>query len=170
MGQQGFIGWLILISVLIALATSAVVLFLNVPNSLPGDFIYPVKEIRENLRLGANELSFEGRANVYIDATNERTREIITLIERKENEEKITKALERLQLAQKKALENIEKARSKGTNMTIYIGKLEASLQRQQQSLQDLTYQVPPSLYDIVNKTILETDNNLIKIGQMRTY
>lgn len=170
MNQKGFLGWIIVVTVLIIIVITSIVIAVNLSGSIPGDLIYPVKEISENIRLGANELSFEGRASAHIDETNERAREIVTLIERKENEEKIVKALERLQLTQKKALENIGKARSKGTNMTIYIGKLEASFTRQQQVLQDLTYQVPSSLYDIVNKTMLETDNNLIKIGQIRTY
>lgn len=167
MNQKGFIWWIVLLGVLVVAAT---VVYFNAPNSLPGDLIYPVKTIRENIRLGANELSFKGRADAYIDQTNERFREVVVLIEEKRSDDKITETLERLQIAQKKALENIEKARSKGTNMTIYIGELEESLKRQQPVLQDLRYQVPSSLYDVVNKVMLDTNNNLVEIEQIRTY
>lgn len=61
--------------------------------SLPGQFLYPIKAELENLRLATTELSRVKRALIYIDFANERLDEAEILSEKGKNPDKIIQVL-----------------------------------------------------------------------------
>lgn len=159
------IGWI----VLIILILSGIVVAFSLSNSLPGELIYPIKEISENIHLAVYELSYEGRAKIFTDLSNNRLDELKKLVDQRKRTDKISTTLERLVLMQNKAIENINQAHNRGTNITIQLSKLEASLKEQESVLQELQPEIPQQ-DEAVLKAISSTQENLDKINTIRNF
>lgn len=163
--QKGFIKLLIIWIVIITLILGGIIIFFNLPSSLPGELIYPLKEISENIQLAAYELSYEGRAKIFTKLSNNRLDEFKTLVTERKNTDKIIITLKRLVLMQNKAIENIEQAHNRGTNITVVLFKLETSLKEQENVLQRLQPDVLEQYYEELLKAISSTQENLEKIN-----
>lgn len=166
-GQKGFLGLVIFFIVLAVLVVSGIVIAVNLPNSLPGELIYPLKGIYENIRLATNELSHENRAEVFIELSNNRLDEFKKLVDKKEYE-KISETLDNMVMMQKRALDSMERAQGHSTNIASVLLKLESSLQKQQSSLKELYYQLPPQIYDTIDKAIGAIQENLDRADIIR--
>lgn len=164
MYQKGFIVWIIFIGVVVA---TSVVIYISAPNTLPGDLLYPIKEISENLRLAANELSFENRTTIFTQLSDRRLDEFKKLVSKREYT-KIAETLDRMILMQKKAIVNIEQQYTRGKNITALLSALEESLQKQQSTLKDLYVEILPQNYDNLNKAIESTEGNLNQVNMLK--
>lgn len=153
---------------MVILVGGSAMVYVKSADSLPGDLIYPIKGIREDLDLARSDLSFENRAITYIKLTNNRFEEVVELINKKRDERDIRLTLEELISTQKRTLENIERARNHGKNMGAHIEQFELDLLNQHETLLELRYQVPPSLYEDMNKVLQEITTDIIIIKQMK--
>lgn len=168
LNQQGFIGWIFLIF-LVGLLLGSVFVVVNSFYSLPGDFTYPVKEIMENLRLSANELSFKGRASVYLDLSAERLNELQKMVAIRDKQSQIIPTLAKLQDQQKKAIINIEREVSnKGNDVIAQIARLEANVKRQQMIFPELRYQVVEPNSSAFEKALAESTDTLDKVKELK--
>lgn len=166
--QKGLIGWIIL-TLLALTIISGGLLILNSYNSIPGDASYPIKEILENLKLSANELSFEGRANIYMEMVQERLDELAELIKRRGSEKEVLETLSKLQDQQLKALNNLERARSKNSNVTDLINKFEAILKKEQTVFSELSFQVVGEASEAFQKASTKTDETLARVEYLKS-
>ncbi|MBI2020857.1 hypothetical protein HYS94_05620 [Candidatus Daviesbacteria bacterium] len=158
MNQKGFIRWIILVIMLIA---GAVFIYFKAADSLPGEIIYPIKEIRENLSLTSFIADYYKGAVIYTDLTKERFEEVLKLIDKKSSDDKIKTALDKLILSQKKTLQYIETGKSKGYKLNSNLDEFEKILFEERESLSRLLYQVPESLYDSMRNTIQTISENI---------
>lgn len=165
--QKGLIGWVVLGILALCLITGGFLVIFS-HDSLPGDWVYPIKEITENLKLAVNELSFEGRADVYLDMSEERSSELNQLVKGRNKEKEIIETLDRLKEQQDRALNNLERARSKGVNVTNLLNKLEANLQKQQTIFPELSYQVVGSASEALQKALSNSGETLSKVENLK--
>lgn len=165
--QQGQIGWIILVFVAIVLSV-IVFLTLNSSNSIPGDTLYPFKQFKENLIQAGNELSYEGRANLFIASAEERLRELELLVKNQLPESYILVTLQRLADQEDKAFDSMERLRSRGTNITVQFNKMEQLLQKQKQILPVLSYQVVGNTLEELQKGLTFTDEALARLESFR--
>lgn len=161
LNQKGSL--VIVFIILAAVIVSGIFVAINLPNSLPGDITYPIKGIYENLRLAANELSYEGRAEVFASLSNNRLEELEKLIARREYS-RIDQTLDRMILMQRKALDSIGQAQYRPTDLTAYFSKLEVSLNKQQSTLKKLYFEIPSEQYDTIDKAVESTQENLNRL------
>lgn len=168
LSQGGFLGFVMVFMIVAVLAISGIFIVINLPNSLPGDMTYPIKGIYENLQLAANELSFEGRAKVFIDLSNNRLGEFEKLVERREYS-RISETLEGMVLMQKKALDNIEQVQNRSSDISASLSKLTASFEKQQNTLRKLYFEIPPENYIVLDKAIEYTQYNLTRAELMKS-
>lgn len=158
MNQKGYIKWIVAVLVLFG---ALAYIYTKSQESLPGDLIYPIKEVKEGLGLAMYELNYEGRAARHMEHSFERFDEAIKLIELKRDEKDIMLALENLSESQKMALNNLERARRYGTYIVPHLERFEEKLEEEQKILFDLLFQVQPSLYESVKKALQATETNL---------
>lgn len=166
--QKGFLGWVISLIILGILTISGITIFLNLPGSLPGDLIYSIKEVSEKLHLAVYDLDYVGKAEVYRELSDNRMDEVRKLIAKREKEDKVIKSLESLVLMQKRAIENIERARSHASNITPGLSKIENSLRKQQSILKELLFEVSSNVYVVIDKTLQSTGDNLESVNSIR--
>ena len=167
MNQQGLMGWIWLIFLIIILAGSVFVVGKSF-DDLPGDFTYPVKQVMENLRLTANEVSFQGRASVYLDLAAERLNELQRMVTIRDKQSQIIPTLAKLQDQQQKVIANIERGHSKGDNVTAQITKLVADLKAQQIIFAELIYQVAEPNSSAFDKAIIQSEVTLDKVNELK--
>ena len=139
--QQGLIGWIVLAALALLIIFGGLAL-LDSYDSIPGDKSYPVKQFSESLKIAINELNFESRALVYLEASEERLNELIELVKRRDRDKEILETLNRLKDQQTKAITNIERARGKGTDINGLLKRLETLLQKEQEVFPELSFQV----------------------------
>lgn len=166
--QKGLIGWLILGSLALLIIFGGL-LVLNSYSSLPGDPSYPIKQITEDLKLSANELSFAGRANVYLEMSEERLNELSELIKRRGGEKEIIETLSKLQDQQTKALNNLERALGKSSDVTELLNKFEAILQKEQEVFPELSYQVLGSAQEALQKASSYVSETLSRVEYLKS-
>lgn len=165
--QRGLIGWIVFIF-LILLIVLGIFLISSSSNSLPGDLIYPVKQIKENLRLSVYEINFESRANIYVDLSEERFNELEKLIKMTGKDKEIVETSKRLLAQQRRALENIQRARSRAVNVAQTLDRLDDDLKTQQQFLTEFVFQVVGPTADALQQALNESNQiseqiNIIK-------
>lgn len=165
--QEGFLGFIIVFFFFITLISGGIFIVVKLPSSLPGDLIYPLKGIYENLKLATNELNDENRAQVFIDRSNNRLDEFEALVDKREYK-RITETLDQMVLMQKKALDNIERVQSRTTNVVGKVSYFESSLQKQLSILKKQYYEVPPEIYNIIDKAIGATQESLDRVYIIR--
>ena len=158
--QKGLIGFLAVVFLAIA-AVIILNLFFNSIESLPGDSLYPVKRLGENLKLSINELSFLSRANVYLDMAAERLNELSQLVKKQNKGQEMIETLSRLQEEEDKALANLEREKARGTNLAESVNRFESLLLKQQTVLQNLSFDVLRDVQKAVQRAYLHTDDIL---------
>jgi len=167
LNQKGLLGLVLVFVVLAVLSATGVLVAVNLSSSIPGDIIYPVKGIYENLRLAFNELNYESRAEVFIDLSNTRLNEFEKLVNRR-NYSKIPQTLDDMVLMQKMALDNIGRAQNRGNDISEVLRKLALSINKQQSSLRKLYFEVSPEGYGVMDKAIESTQESLNRIGILK--
>lgn len=165
MNQKGFIQWIILVTLLIA---GVIFIYFKSSDSLPGEIIYPVKEIKENLSLVGSSSSYQSGAVVYLDLTKERFEETLGLIEEKKSDDQIKTALDKLTSTQKETLQYLHKGKANGNKLDKQLEELDKMLTEQREVLSTLLYRVPYSLYDPLKSTIETVSENIQKTREIK--
>lgn len=163
--QKGFIGWIILAFV----AGALVLLFTKSSTSLPGEWDYPVKKVKEEIYLETNSLNYEGRINANIVLANERLSEIVKLIEIQGNEALIKDNLERLTDNDQVALNFAVRIKNRGSYTPEYFNKIETALNEHKQTLQGLYYHIGPTLYENLDRALDIIDGSLQTVKSYRS-
>lgn len=156
--------------ILTGLIVGGIFTYINLPSSIPGDLIYPLKKIYEKLQLAANELSYEKRAQVFTELSNNRLNEFEKLVKKKDDS-RVPEALDQIILMERKALDAIEREQSRGTNTTADLSKIEESFTKQLDTLKKLYFEVSPENYilmDRVTESIQENLNRLVMLKNRR--
>lgn len=169
MKETGLVGKIVLIVVAGGLITLTVIIVKETPNSLPGDLVYPIKGIAENLKLAQHELEYAKRANVYLDVTQARLIEIEGLIKKRGRDKEIIATIPRLLDAQAKAISNLGRARTQNENIPpLFIVKLKTILQKEQQDLPELVFEVSQEAAEEIKKAIYQSNVDLERLNAMR--
>lgn len=93
-------------------------------DSVPGDALYPVKELTENIRL-ATALSPENKASLQVALAAERVEEIKVMVETKGiDAQRLEVAQARLESHAAKAAEIVEQEKQKGKDVSKLAGKI----------------------------------------------
>jgi len=98
--------------------------------SIPGDALYPVKQVTENVRVAA-AFSKIDKAKVHLSIAEEKVKEIEKL-EEKGKIDKIAEAAQNLEESQDQALELTQSVKSEGENVDELVELLEVQSNRQQ--------------------------------------
>lgn len=162
--QKGFLGWII---VLVAIVISAILIFVNLPSSIPGDWIYPIKGVFEDLRLFVNEFNYQDRAEIYTDLSNQRLDETQKLIDRKDYG-RIAQTLDNMVLMQKKALNNIGQAEFHNIDIATSLSEIALNFDNQQNTLRKLYFEVSPETYGVMDKAIESVQENLDRLETIK--
>lgn len=109
--------------------------------SIPGDVLYPVKKVTENLRV-ATAFSKEDKAKVHLAIAEEKVKEIEKLEERGKTD-KIEEAVQGLEDSQGEALELTQAVKSEAENVDELVVLLEAQSGRQQIVLTRISNNIP---------------------------
>lgn len=160
MNQKGFIGWIILGIIVVGL----IFVYLQSASSIPTDILYPVKRVRESIYLAINDLNWESRFSANIELSNERVKEIVTLVEKGEKEQAIKDTLERLGVNQRNALEYALRIKDRGSFIAEFLERLESTLVEQQKTLSSLYYNIPHGLYDDLDQELTTTSDVLKQV------
>lgn len=169
MKENGLVGKIVLVAVAGGLITLTIVIAKETPNSLPGDLVYPLKGIVENLKLAQHELEYAGRANAYLDITQARLTEIEGLIKKRGKDKEIIATIPRLLDAQAKAISNLGRARTQNENIPpLLIVKLKTILQKEQQDLPELIFEVSQEAAEEIKKAIYQSNVDLERLNLMR--
>lgn len=122
--------------------------------SLPGDFIYPIKGIEENWRLEQSPFGFKGRAETYLDMTQSRLTEVEGLIEQGSEDKVIIATIRRLLETQANAINEMNRAQGRGESLRTHYAKLESILQKEQNDLPKLIFNVSQPVSEELQKVI----------------
>ncbi len=164
--QQGAIGKLIFLMIVLGLIGSGYYIKQNLDNTIPGDFLYPLKDVNEGLILGSSEAEYDQRARDYIDFSINRMSEIKKLVEQKKDKAKIINTLNRLAVAQDEVAPNIYHAKQLGQYSADINDKFKQALQEQSDTLDKLSVIVEPDVYQPILDAKFKTDNLLESISQ----
>ncbi len=133
--QSGIIP-LVVLAIVGAVSASGVTALAS-QKSIPGDALYPVKGITENVRVAA-AFSKINKAKVHLDIAEEKVKEIEKLEEKGKTDEqssltdKIAEAAQTLEESQEQALELTESVKSEGGDVDELVELLEVQSNRQQ--------------------------------------
>lgn len=100
-------------------------------DSIPGQFLYPVKKELENIRLSTTELSKVKRASVYIDFANERLNELEELEKNGVTTDEIIKILKQVLKNEETALKELKRETARVEDTAQVIQKLKDLRKRQ---------------------------------------
>ncbi|MBI2039488.1 hypothetical protein HYT18_00250 [Candidatus Microgenomates bacterium] len=165
--QKGLVGWIVL-GILAMMIIFGGLTVVNSDKSIPGDYSYFIKEISENLKLGTNELNFEGRARLYVEMTEERMKELQELVKKGNRDKEIIETLEKLQDQQTKALANLERARARATDVAELLNSIEENVQNQQNLFPQLAYQVVGPAQEAFQKALIFSNETLSKVENLK--
>ena len=166
--ERGLIGSILIIILTGGLIGLIVLVVRDTPNSLPGDFVYPVKDVVENLKLAQYELEYVERTNIYLNMTQARLTEIERLIEKRNKDKEIIATIQRLLDVQAKAITNLGRAKTQGGNIYPLFDKLESILQEEQNVLPELIFDLSQPATEAINKVIDQSEIDLERLNSMR--
>ncbi len=136
--------------------------------AVPGDISYPIKTIIEEIRLGANELNFRGRAQIFTELSNQRKEEVKLLMDKKRYTQ-VTETVDQMILVQSKAISSIKSAIGKAENVSVDIDNLYKSIDEQAIFLNTLLLEAPASDYEQISQQIVRVLDNLEQIEGIRS-
>lgn len=136
--QSGFIPLVAL--VIVGMVSASGVTVVASQKSIPGDVLYPVKKVVENVKV-ATAFSEKDKAKVHLAIAEEKVKEIEKL-EEVGRVDKIVEATQNLQDSEIEALELTQVAKSKGQNTTELESFLQAQIDRQQIVLTKVSDQI----------------------------
>ncbi|MBI2019865.1 hypothetical protein HYS94_00380 [Candidatus Daviesbacteria bacterium] len=148
--QQGVIP-LILVAVVGAISASGVTVAAS-QKSLPGDALYPVKKVTENVRV-ATAFSKQGKAKVHIAIAEEKVKEIEKL-EEKGKTDQIAEAAQGLEDSQDQALELTQDVREEGGNVNELVERLEVQTKLQQIVFTKISPKISVQIRDNLRKSL----------------
>lgn len=159
--EKGLIGWIILFTLTGGIVTIVVLSTVYAPKSLPGDLIYPIKEIKENLIAAQYEFDFIKKADVYLNSAQKRLVEIKKLIKRFNKEKELISTIQKLQDTQKKALNNMGQAKNRNKNLDAQIIKLNSIIKEEQeyfpQVISEVSEPVAKNLQKVIDQSELDS-------------
>lgn len=165
--QKGFIGRLIIFILLLILISGGIYIYLKLPLTLPGDELYPLKGVLEELRLSVNEFNYSNKALIYLDLTNIRMEEVKGLVKKRKYND-VKTALLNLTDTQAKAIKGIKLAQVHGDPITERISQFEEKFQKQSDDLQVLLNDLPFEFYDQINEIKNSIDINVNELKNLQ--
>ncbi|OGE38021.1 hypothetical protein A3B45_04265 [Candidatus Daviesbacteria bacterium RIFCSPLOWO2_01_FULL_39_12] len=156
------------IIILIAVIALGGFLYLKSGDSLPGDRIYPIKSIKEEIYLSLNSLNFESLIDANIVLANDRAKEVVKLVENQAKEDLIRETLLRLNNNQRSVLDYTIRIRTRGSFAGDYFNKAEAVLEEHQKILSNLYYAIPNGLYSDLDNALDTTSQLLDRVRANR--
>lgn len=150
--QQGFIP-LVVLAIVGIVGVGGTTAAVASQAAVPGDALYPVKELTENVRV-ATALSEEDKAKVYLVIAEEKLKEVEKLTQKGAPVDRIEDALERLEENQSKGLEKAQEAKSKGKSVDDVVALIEANRDRQQAVLTGVLEKVPEQAKDAIRRSL----------------
>ncbi len=163
--QQGFIGKIIFIIIFSSLIGSGYIVYKQLPDSVEGDLIYPLKDIKENLILSQYEFDYASRAKVYIDISTIKMNEITKLIEKKADKDKLIDTFNRLNSAQVAAINNITQAQLHAENASLVRNIFKTVVGDQVAQVDKMVYQTDPGNYQLMLDAEDKINTNLDRLG-----
>lgn len=156
------------ITILVAVIALGAFLYLKSGDSLPGDRIYPVKSIKEEVYLSLNSLNFESLIDTNLVLANERVKEVAKLVENQAKEDLIKETLVRLNMNQSNAVDYTVRIKMRGSFPGDYFNKLETALEEHQKILSNLYYAIPNGLYSDLDNALDTTSQLLDRVRANR--
>lgn len=150
LNQQGVIPLVVIVAVGI-IGSSGVTVAAS-QKSIPGDALYPVKKVTENVRVAA-AISKKDKAKVHLDIAEEKVKEIEKL-EEKGKTEKIAETAQNLEDSQDQALELTETIKSEGENVDELAERLEVQTKRQQLVFTKISPKIPVQVGESLRKSL----------------
>lgn len=165
--QQGFVPLVILAIVGLVGIGGTTTAAVASQGSIPGDVLYPVKEVTENVRL-TTALDNVSKAKTHLAIADEKLNELEKLQARGASADKIVKALEKMEANKQKADEETEKAQAEGKDVEELVAKLQANLERQQAVLIKVLDQVPEQAKEAIQRALENSQRGLNKAIEMQ--
>lgn len=165
---KGVVGKFLLILIGAAIIV-AVFAFNSAPNSLPGDFSYPLKGVLEDFSLAKQEWEFKyaGRTSMFLDMLETRLDELEKLIEKNKDKEAI-EVTKRLLTVQGVIFDNLEQTRMQSGAPSVLYTRFGTILKREQTELFDLTFETSPAVAEALTKVIEQSKIDLEKLNSIR--
>ncbi len=150
MNQKGIIPLIVMIAVG-AVSASGVTVAVS-QSSIPGDALYKVKQVTENVRV-ATAFSKKDKAKVHLAIAEEKVKEIEKLDEKGETD-KITEAAQTLEESQEQALELTQSVKSEGENIDELVKLLEVQSGRQQVIITKVSPKINAQIGESLRKSL----------------
>ena len=147
--QRGFMP--ILAIVLVAVIAGGSVTTVAAQQSLPGDALYPVKEVTDNIRV-ATQLSEEGKTNVHLAIANEKAVEIEKLEAKGASPEHIAIAAKHLEQNHTKVENHTSSTHTHSKDHLPH--DAQTQLQHHQEVLTNVLHKVPDHAKEAIQHTI----------------
>lgn len=120
--------------------------------SVPGDALYPVKKVTENVRV-ATAFSKQNKAEVHIAIAEEKVKEIEKL-EEKGKTDKIAEAAQNLKNSQDQALELTQEINAEGQNVDELVERLEVQTKLQQVVITRISPKISIQIGETLRKSL----------------
>lgn len=150
LNQQGVIPLVVIVAAGIIGSSGATVVVSQ--SSIPGEVLYPVKKVTENIRV-ATAFSNQDKAKVHLSIAEEKVKEIEKLEEKGATDE-ILEAAQELENSQNEALQLTQNIISEGGNVDELIELLEVQNKRGQAVFVKVSDKIPPQINEELIKSL----------------
>lgn len=150
LNQQGVIPLVVIVAAGI-IGSSGVTVAAS-QKAIPGDALYPVKKVTENVRV-ATAFSKQDKAKIHLAIAEEKVKEIEKL-EEKGKTDKIAEAAQELEESQEEALELTQDIKSEGQNVDELVELLEVQSGKQQIVLTRISNNIPQQINESLAKSL----------------
>lgn len=160
--QKGFAP--IIVIIIIAIMGSGAVTVQASQKSVPGDPLYSIKEITENIKIA----TAGNKAQAYLDLATEKNNELEVLQQRDTSEDKVIKLIEKIQNYNQKISDLLGQAQDKGKDVTKEVERLKTNSDKQKKTLEKVIKKASDKTKEAVQQVIENTQKTVENVVQQQ--